>query len=230
VVDVVIPYAGDCPHRAAALDWAAGQHQWPATITRIGGGAWRKAAAVNPGIARSTAEVIVVADADVACDGIPDAVAHVLEHGGWAIPHEYVHRLDPDATRQVLAGQPWRGLAGSERPYRGIEGGGIVVARRRDLLAVPLDGRFVGWGQEDECWAIALQTMLGPAWRGTHDLVHLWHPPQPRASRRRGSLESWTLRSRYMAARDDPARMRALLDEHDHQAAEHPVHDLPAVV
>lgn len=81
-------------------------------------------------------------------------------------------------------------------------------------------------GQEDESWACALHTLLGEPWRGDADLVHLFHPPQERMTRRRGSQESWRLRNRYFAARDDPAAIRGLIEEsRDHHPAFQPTGD-----
>lgn len=118
----------------------------------------------------------------------------------------------------------------AERPYSGIEGGGIVIASREVILSIPPDERFVGWGQEDESWGIALSCLAGAPWRGSGPLFHLQHAPPPRASRTRGSPEGWNLRRRYCRARHDPQAMKALIEEaraltadkprlHDHQAA-----------
>lgn len=68
-------------------------------------------------------------------------------------------------------------------------------------------------GQEDSSWAIGLETLVGPAWRGKAPLIHLWHPPQERWNRRHGSRESRDLYRRYQAARRDPNLMRALIQE-----------------
>jgi hypothetical protein len=175
-----------------------------------------------PAAKRSSADVLVVADGDVWSDGIHEAVTHVLAGAPWAIPHRGVHRLTEASTTRVLAGGPWEGLDTAERPYLGIEGGGIVVIHRALLLAVPLDPRFEGWGQEDESWAMALRTMLGAPERVKAPLVHLYHPPAPRLSRARGSQASWRLRRRYLRAQHHPDLMRELLEEardhlHTHQ-------------
>ena len=92
-------------------------------------------------------------------------------------------------------------------------GGGILVARREVLLDVPVDGRFLSWGQEDQAHGIALHCLHGRAWRGDADLIHLWHPPQPRMTRRVGSQAGYELCWRYQAARRDPVSMRELVAE-----------------
>ena len=64
----------------------------------------------------------------------------------WAIPHQNVHRLTREATEAVLGGaQPDRQPL-EQRAYRGIEGGGILVARREVMLSTPMDPAFTGWG------------------------------------------------------------------------------------
>jgi hypothetical protein len=84
-------------------------------------------------VERSSADVIVLADADVWTDGIPAAVKAVEDGAAWAVPHQLVRRLDENGGE-------------AERPYVGIEGGGVVVAPREVILSCPLDVRFVGWG------------------------------------------------------------------------------------
>lgn len=101
----------------------------------------------------------------------------------------------------------------SEPSYQGFAGGGITVLPVRTYLDVPLDTRFTGWGGEDEAWALALRALVGPPWRGTAPLWHLWHPPQDRASRRWGSPEARDLYLRYRRAARHPDRMRALIAE-----------------
>jgi hypothetical protein len=88
-----------------------------------------------------------------------------------------------------------------------------VVLTRGAYDLAPIDPRFVGWGQEDESWALALGCLAGPSWRGTAELWHLWHEPQVRQSRSVGSAASLALHQRYVRARRDPRRMAALVAE-----------------
>ncbi|MDH2392319.1 hypothetical protein QCN29_26790 [Streptomyces sp. HNM0663] len=175
-------------------------------------GPWCKAAAVSAALPQAVGDVLVVADADVWCDGVPQAVKAVEDGAPWAIPHGQVHRLTEAATTAVLGGGPLDGPT-VQRPYTGFAGGGIAVLPRATYEDVPLDARFAGWGQEDEAWALALLCLAGRPWRGRARLWHLWHPPQVRTSRRWGSQASRALWQRYHAARADPQAMRTLLDE-----------------
>lgn len=212
MVEVIIPFRGGCPHRERALSYVRGLYPWPVTVARASG-PWCKAAAVMPAVRNSSADVVLVADADVWTEGVHEAVAEVQAGAPWAIPHRALHRLDEQGTAAVIAGAAWQEQPLSERAYLGVMGGGIVIAPREVILSVPLDARYVGWGQEDSSWAIALETLAGHPWRGKSPMAHLWHPPQPRLNRRHGSPASRTLYRRYKAARHDPNVMRALIQE-----------------
>lgn len=228
---VVVPWRDTDEHRRAALAWVA--RQW-ADIGYVGIrlGApgiedWVKALAVANAIRDQPGDILVVGDADVWCPGVVEAIQHVRDGAPWAVPHHKVHRLAQEPTVQVLAGDdpheampldPFRpdmpGFA-----YTGVLGGGIVVLRREVYDDCPLDPRFVGWGQEDESWGLALTCLHGPPVRLMHPLWHLWHPPQPRQTRGVGSPEGMTLYKRYARAKRRPEQMRALIEEGRHAHA-----------
>jgi hypothetical protein len=217
-IEVVVPWRPGCGYRSRSWRWVRQRYaclhpSWNVTETRAPHGTWCKAAAVNPAIARSAADIIVQADADVWTDGLVEAVKEVEAGAPWAVPHNLVHRLSEVGTQAVLDGDDWRDQPLTQHPYAGFIGGGIVVARCEVFQAVPLDMRFKGWGQEDEVHGAALCAIRGTPWRGKADLVHLWHPPQKRMSRRKGSDASWALRQRYWACRNDKQGMERLLEE-----------------
>lgn len=209
--EVIVPFAGQCRHRARALEFTRRRYPWPVRVC-FTGLPFSKGEAVNPAVHRSDADIIVLADADCATDGLPAAVKAVMDGAPWAIPHRQVLRLTEASTkRYVTSGEVAHPF--DRRPYRGMAGGGFVVAPRETLLDVPLDSRYVAWGQEDESHALALRTLVGEPWRGDSDLIHLWHPPEPRLSRRKGSRESWRLYIRYRNAAGNPVAMRQLIEE-----------------
>jgi hypothetical protein len=131
------------------------------------------------------------------------------------MPHERVLRLSDATSAKLIDGVPnaWRERTFQEPPYRGTWGGGIVVLPRETYLSVPLDSRFLGWGCEDISWANALWHLAGPGRRDEADLIHLYHPPQRRMTRQRGSPENHALSGRYRRARFRPNVMRALVNE-----------------
>jgi hypothetical protein len=177
-----------------------------------------------PSVTADADEIVVVADADCWTDGILDAVLAVNAGAAWAVPHKAVHRLTEKSTDRLLAGhhdplalEVEACEVNGDGPYNGFHGGGIVVVRRDVLLEVPFDPRFLGWGGEDASWRDAMLTLVGTPWCGREPLFHLWHPPQPRLSRKVGSRESAALRTRYVRANRKPKQMRALLAEIDYR-------------
>jgi hypothetical protein len=219
-VDVVIPWAGKCPHRVAALTWVRDRYYqlgWTVSVAHYTGCPWVKAAAVNPMVAAASAPVVVVADADCWSVDVPAAVEAVAAgEAEWAVPMHRIRRFNREFTVRVLGGaDPDRHTSTSleERVYHARDGGGIVVARRDVLVDVPLDPRFEGWGGEDVSWGTALRCLHGRPWRGTADLWHLWHPPQPRSDRVVLTQANDALARRYDHARNNPDVMRALVDE-----------------
>lgn len=215
-MSVLIPFGGTDPQRAAVCGYVTSW--WEAQCFDVVVGRcefpWRKAVAVADAVRRSDGEVLVVADADVITDpfAVRTSVNVVAAGAAWSMPHGRVHRLDRAATDDVLGGiHPAATKGRDQSPYRGWSGGGIVVLRRTTWHEVPMDRRFEGWSGEDESWACALSTLAGPCVRLDADLFHLWHPPQPRLSRRWGSVAARSLSRRYRAATGDPDAMRRLV-------------------
>lgn len=218
-VSVIVPWRSDGAERDAAwawtrARWAARFPGWQVITGTPPDGVWCKAAAVAAALPEATGDVLVLADADVWSDGVLQAVTAIAEGARWAIPHHHVYRLDEASTQAVLGGEPLGATYRlAQRAYGGFAGGGMTVLPRATYQRIPLDPRFAGWGQEDEAWAIALTCLTGSPWRGTVPLWHLWHPPQPRLTRRWGSDISRALWQRYHQARNDAHTMRALLAE-----------------
>lgn len=216
---VLIPWKTTrCEHRHRALAYVLSrlaEHGWPVVIGRYDSEPWCKARAIADALEQTDADVLVLHDADVWTNGLPEAVQQAQEGTAWAVPHRSIHRLSEVATALYVAGVSLGDPELEERAYLGIEGGGITVVRRDVYEACPIDPRFVGWSGEDEAFGWALRATHGPPWRplGHAPLWHLWHPAQARATRARGSLASWDLRKRYARARHDPVAMRALLGE-----------------
>lgn len=214
---VVIPWLGGCPYRESALRFVTARYQDRHPELRVviaeGPDPWIKACAVYAGLRDADADIVAIADADVWTDGLCVAIEAVENGAAWAVPHAAVYRLDEVGTAAYVAGEDHVGLPLTQRAYRGFLGGGITVLRRKLFEEVPMDPRFVGWGQEDECWAMALHVLAGPAWRGNAPMVHLYHPPQERMTRRWGTREGRALMRRYQRARVQPDLMRDLIEE-----------------
>jgi len=213
--DVIIPWRGGCPYRQLALDWIVNAHEAYGRNVILGeldpDTEWSKARAVQAGLALSTADDIAISDGDVWVDSMELGFDH-LGDVGWSMPFLDVHRLDPGATSAALQTGDLGGKL-QQRAYRGVAGGGLTVITRELYDRVPLDPRFVGWGQEDEAWGAALATLAGKGWRGASGLFHLWHPPQQRQNRAVGSDASRLLRNLYLKARRSEPEMEALVAE-----------------
>lgn len=212
-MNVLVPWRPS-PDRQRAWDWVRNRYEQNGFMVIEGHapeGEWCKALAVADAASRASGGVVVVADADVWCDGLPEAIAAVEAGAPWAIPHHMVRRLTKDATDAVLDGGPLDGEL--EEEHRGTEGGGIVVLPLDTLNDVPLDPRFRGWGQEDFSWSCALNTLAGARWRGTAPLWHLWHQPQERMDRKNGNPAGRRLQHRYGGGNNDPGRIMRLIEE-----------------
>lgn len=224
-VDIVIPWQrGQGEDRRTACRmvefWLEGElEQFDATVRRgvlAYGRPWCKAAAVARALDGATAPVLVVHDADVLVEpgALVSAITAVQDGAPWAMPHGTVRRLTERSSELVYSGWPLTGgLSLAERAYRGVAGGGVVVLPRVTYDDVPLDPRFVGWGQEDTSWSKALRVLAGEPVRFDGTLWHLWHEPQRRDSRRYGSPNSRALAERYRLALRSPAAMRQLVED-----------------
>jgi hypothetical protein len=222
-VAVLVPFRSDGGHRDEAWAWAwdrwTRKHPtWQVVEGSCPDGPWSKGTALADALTKTTARVLVLADADVWCPAVAAAVDKVATgQNRWAIPHRDVRRLSEAATASLLAGRlrydqlPAASLA--EPAYRGYAGGGITVIHRDLLTQAPIDPRFTGWGQEDQAAAIAWTALGGRPWRGTADLYHLWHPPPARKSRTVGSSESAELFRRYRETRGQMAAVRDMIGE-----------------
>lgn len=79
------------------------------------------------------------------------------------------------------------------------------------------DVRFSGWGCEDEAFACAADTLLGPHVRYEDQLlVHLWHPPglrsdDPKFAANRSRFDE------YRRLSGDRAAMAAHVEDHAYQ-------------
>lgn len=211
-IAVLIPYGNETPWRKQALEhvksWYASELESPRIQVGFSEQPWCKAKAVATALASCTEPIVVIADADSITPGLKQAVRAVQQGAAWAVPHLKVYRMSQVATNHIFQGANPGSFTGQlrwldQRPYKGFEGGGITVLRREVYLNCPLDPRFVGWGQEDEAWAVALNGIYGPPWRGRAPLYHLWHEKPARITRYAGSAESLARLKLYREAGTD---------------------------
>lgn len=213
-----------------ARHWAVHHPTWQICVGESPADPWIKGEAVRKALDQAEGAVIILADADCLVDPetLALAVRRVEAGAPWVIPHGQVYRLSAAGTGQVLGGDPAslvaaEALAPYDRaPYRGLAGGGMLVAPRASFEAtggIP-DG-FRGWGAEDETLALILDTLLGPHERLAADLVHFWHPPQP--EKKASSAVNRDGMRRFRAVMGNPEGMWALIQ----QARGLPINKLP---
>lgn len=221
-VAVVFTWRPGCPHRERSFGFVRDslRRQYPHMEQVIGEspeGPFNRSAAMLDGAAKTDADVLVFHDTDVDLLGPLLPAIDAARTDGWAVPHRLLHRLSQESSDAYMAGASLDGLgldqshARDRKPYIGYAGGTLVVVSRDALNTAPPDPRFVGWGQEDEAWALALSVLVGKPWRGTADLVHLWHPPAERKSRSVGNHNNLALLNRYQRAARNADAMRALV-------------------
>ena len=224
-VEVIVPYWGTDPHRRASLKWVTGMltaQGLPTTVARRRKSV-PKAAALWPAIKRSDADILVLHDADCWCDGLTESIETIASgEFVWGRPHRDVVRLSEASTafyceHHALPNR--REISYDRTPYKGVTGGGVVIARTEVLLDCAMDPRFDGWGQEDMALGNAIWTLYGPPLIGDADLIHLYHEPAPRIDHMWGTEANKTLYTRYHHATTDRSEMLQLVAE-AHQALE----------
>jgi len=225
-VAVIVPWRDSgCSDRRSAWRWL--QRRWATLhpdwqlVQADCDGPWSKPRAVNGAVERTDAKVLVVADADCTVDSDTlrwatlDAAVYP-----WVIPHGDVIRLDEATSRMLTDGPADAGLPArtSFRRYRAFPGGGLFVISKAQWQAVGgFDVRFSGWGCEDEAFACAADTLLGPHVRYEDQLlVHLWHPPglrsdDPKFAANRSRFDE------YRRLSGDRAAMAAHVEDHAYQ-------------
>lgn len=215
-IAVLTPYRAGDTHRDRTWAWLrarwATTYGWP-VITGDAPGDFNRAPAIRAASAQTAAELLVIADADVWCDDLDDALDACRAGAPWAVPHHSVHRLDEATTARIVAGGPRDPIGYDQKPYRGNAAGGLVVMPVETLRIAPPDARFAGWGQEDDAWSLALSTLVGAPWRGEAALWHLWHPHPARRTRRVGNVAGEKLLRRYRKANGNRQKMLALIVE-----------------
>jgi hypothetical protein len=208
--DVIIPWSGNCVYRASARSHISSRWSSLGFNVIVGeiDGPWCKARAVAEALKVSTADTLVVTDADVWSDVAPLS-ASIVDDGEarWAVPFSEVRRLSAEASQSVIDGAPFGGRL-AKTPFKAVPGGGLVVVGRELYDQAPLDSRFIGWSFEDIAWGQALTSVAGRPRMWNAPLWHLWHPPQDKGPSPERTAAT-ALRARYAKARTN----RNLMDE-----------------
>jgi hypothetical protein len=231
-VAVVVPFRSDDPERVVLRDWcvarwAALHPAWPLLVIGDGAesGPFNRSRAVNRGVAATDAEVVIVADADIAVrHGQALEMVDVLGWASWVVGYRTMTHLTRQATIRFMSYGPETPM--TQSPDGGVRWMstesvcGLVALRRDDYLAIGgNDERFCGWGWEDTSFAYKADTLLGPHRRTPGECIHLFHTLRPDRKQDANALAHAELGARYEAAAGDPDAMTALAREASNLAA-----------
>jgi predicted glycosyltransferase involved in capsule biosynthesis len=137
----------------------------------------------------------------------------------WLFPYDEYCSLTEDASQRFMEGA--RQELDCEYIFPSVShpeaavGGCVIVSRKAFETVGGYDERFIGWGEEDRAFEMALHTLVHPQVRLVGRLFHLWHPwreeecfGQPHFGVNR------ILCNRYREACENPQMMRQIVDAH----------------
>ena len=160
----------------------------------------------------------------------------------WFVPYRHIYRLTEAATALLLKSNPKKPLVFPSPPppddvestqgsAHGHRFGAMITVMPREafVLVKGMDPRFRGWGGEDASFVRLLDTLWGKHTNTPNDVLHCWHPKNLEPGTYTDPTgEKWEIREwngqttrrandwlskRYMAATNDPVKMRALIEE-----------------
>jgi hypothetical protein len=186
-ISIVLPYTSSDGRRQRICDWVC--ERWrrllPDAEILIGesrSADFSRSEACNAAAARATGSILLVTDADVACnlEMITEGIERV--RGGdapWVVAHTVYHALTEPFSDALLGRAPETRF---EPPYEGVsattsEAGVLILTRTTYERAGGYDERFIGWGYEDRAFAAVVNSVVGRYGRVVGDMLHFWHEP-----------------------------------------------------
>jgi hypothetical protein len=176
--------------------------------------------AINAGVARSSGDVLVLADADGADEreAINESVDLALG-GRWVVcysaPHGY-QALTEIATLRLLECDPASPLPAfgdreiAEKCWS--YSGSVCLTRAMFDEVGGYDERMISWGYEDSAFQACADTLIGPHARAGATHYHLWHEHREGERFQQPFIgHNRALSDAYAACRDNPEAMRALI-------------------
>lgn len=191
-LSVLIPYRPDSEHRARVKECT--ERFWQTSGLEViyasdggkPGEPFSFSRAINAARKQATGDWFLSYSADALppSKGLLGFLEQMLTLRPWASCMRGQLRYSHHQTELILRGQP------PSSKTIGMPAGGIslgheaILAVRADAwdLMRGYDERFVGWGQEDRAWHLALKSVCPDGWdHPTGEFFHtLWHPPVPR--------------------------------------------------
>ena len=178
-------------------------------------GLFNRSAAINRAAGSAGVwDVAIIIDADVLCD--PDRVRKgvelAAETGRMVLPFDVRKDLNPVGSNMVKAGNSGNWDRFVHRTYTDMCSSVVIVTRKLWDEVGGFDETFVGWGREDNAFAVSCETFAdGPLIKMPGELWHLFHVTAKEG--RPGTLTHTRNKARadlYLAARGDRDAIRAI--------------------
>lgn len=179
-VEVAIPWRNDGGHREKSLQGVIESYSknYPISLVDSGHEPFNRAASRNRAIALSTADVVILTDADILVEKEPltEAIEIASSTDAVAKPYDRIRCLSPDGTDSYWGGSPLLSCH-AEQDYTSLTGGVFIVRPRvwRDIGG--MDPRIATWGFEDRVFLTVLRMLAIPHPSVVGTAHHLWHPP-----------------------------------------------------
>jgi len=164
-------------------------------------------------------DLALVIDSDVIPEpgSVREGVALAAESGAMVLPFKSRRDLSQRGSASVIEGKtpllPVRLKPHVRRVYNDNLSSVIAVSRRLWDAVGGYDEAFVGWGMEDNAFAVACEAHGGDIRRVPGIVWHLWHPPaavEHPESHQHTLLANRARHQRYLLSRRDPAAIAAL--------------------
>lgn len=184
-VSVLFPFGPDNGPRSEAFEWVLKfyDRMFPEVeicIVEINEQPFPKARAINQAAEKATRDIFLIADTDLFFDpDLLNVAVKELESHAWVLPFARRLYLDKESSKKVISSDPQWPIQVEIKVHQAPQvGWGLLnVVPRKFFEAVNgFDERFVGWGGEDDTFAVSLNTLCGPGKRLNGSAYHLWHP------------------------------------------------------
>jgi hypothetical protein len=185
-VSLIVPWRGGDPLRQRLWDfckqwWISHYPDFELIECDSEDEPFTRGRSINLGVAKSTKDILVLADADTLVAHVDEAISHA-GRGEWSIAYprgEYC-ALTEKATEALLQTDPagqLREPKNEDCRERITSYSGVVVLPRAAFESVGgFPHAFLGWGAEDVALMFALDTLWKPCVRATGWAVAPWHP------------------------------------------------------
>lgn len=188
-ISVLIPYKSDGGYRDRNWNWIKKRYKALLPGAEICMGIYDKepfsrAAAINNAARIATRDIFIIADADIIFDIDQIAKAILgLTCCTWIIPFNSIDYLTKEQSNKLQKMEPniavkYIDFTGCSRLNCNWIYGGINVVPREYFEKIGgFDEAFKGWGEEDDAFQRAMDTLCGHYGRIATNMWHMYHTP-----------------------------------------------------